>query len=308
MFDKSSELFPVKDSYVYLAHCGVSPLYSNALKKEQEIAGAHNKTGALVFAKYNEILNGLRSAAAKLLKTSADNLAFVKNTSEGMCMTANGYRFQNGDQVIGYMHEYPANYYPWKLQERHGVELVLLPNRDINGSVPKGMPCAWSMEDLQALVTDRTRIIALSHVQFTSGFAADLKQLGHFCRTRGIDLVLDAAQSLGAFPIYPEEYNISAMVSSGWKWLMGHPGTGLFYTSPSYRQTLRIQHLPYFADSGPGNLHHRDASPLHTGKNMDRTVTPARPYHQFTGPGPVYPPGLSPGTPLNHSFGNLPPG
>ncbi len=238
MFDKSNDLFPVKDSCVYLAHCGVSPLYSNALKKEQETAEAHQRIGGMLFSKYNDFLNGLRAAAAKLLKTSADNLAFVKNTSEGMCMIANGYRFQPGDQIISYVYEYPANFYPWKLQERRGVDLVLLPNCDITDSVPKGMPCGWSMEDLQALVTDRTRIIAVSHVQFTSGFAADLKELGDFCRTYGIDLVLDVAQSLGAFPIYPEEYNISAIVSSGWKWLMGPVGTGLLYTSAEFRKKL----------------------------------------------------------------------
>ncbi|NIM11424.1 MAG: aminotransferase class V-fold PLP-dependent enzyme, partial [Candidatus Aminicenantes bacterium] len=67
---------------------------------------------------------------------------------------------------------------------------------------------------------------------------ADLKELGDFCRTYGIDLVLDVAQSLGAFPIYPEEYNISAIVSSGWKWLMGPVGTGLLYTSAEFRKKL----------------------------------------------------------------------
>lgn len=95
------------------------------------------------------------------------------------------------------------------------------------------------MDDLDRLVSDRTRIIAISHAQFPSGFTADLKELGEFCAKRGIDLVLDVAQTLGAVPVYPGEYNISAVVSSGWKWLMGPIGTGLMYTSKEFRAKLR---------------------------------------------------------------------
>ena len=137
------------------------------------------------------------------------------------------------------MHEYPANHYPWKLQERRGVELVLLPDRDITGSAPAGAPMAWfRCETWEERVTPRTRVVALSHVQFASGFAADLKPLADFCRAHGIDLVLDVAQSLGCLPIYPEELPVAAAVSSGWKWLLGPIGTGLLYTSPALRQKL----------------------------------------------------------------------
>jgi selenocysteine lyase/cysteine desulfurase len=274
MFDKSKDVFPIKDSYIYLAHCGVSPLYSGALKKEREISRRHQEIGGLLFSKYFEILNGLRIAAAKLMKTSADNLAFVKNTSEGMNMIANGYRFQEGDQIITYMNEYPANYYPWKLQERCGVELVLLPDRDITASVPEGRPGGWSMADLEALVTNRTRILALSHVQFTSGFAVDLKELGEFCQTHGIDLVVDAAQSLGALPVYPEEYNISAIVSSGWKWLMGPLGTGLMYTSPGFRTRLRdVMAGAELMVQGTDYLNH-SWHPHHTAKRFEYSTAP----------------------------------
>jgi len=277
MFDKNNELFPIKDSYVFLSHCGVSPLYSRALKKELEYAGRQNREGGLVFGDYDKVLQELRMAAAKLLKTPDHNLAFIKNTSEGVCMVANGYRFEKGDQVISYVHEYPANYYPWKLQERRGVEILLLP--DQNGAekmytFPKYMPHSWSMDDLEKLVSKRTRIIAISHVQFTSGFAADLMELGEFCRGHDIDLVVDAAQSLGALPLYPEEYNISAIISSGWKWLMGPIGTGLLYTSEKFRSKLddsvvgaevMIQGTDYLDHSW---------HPRHTAKRFEYSTSP----------------------------------
>ena len=187
----------------------------------------------LVFGRFDEILDGLRDAAAQLLKTAADNLAFIKNTSEGINLIANGYPFKAGDQVVTYVHEYPANHYPWKLQEKRGVELVLL--RD---STQGERPVAWSMRDLEKCVTPRTRVIALSHVQFASGYG-DLKPLAELCHA-GIDLVIDAAQSLGSLPIYPDKLNAAAVVSSGWKWLMGPIGSGVLYTSPQFRAKLDL--------------------------------------------------------------------
>src|SRR5205823_7510674 len=126
--------FPIKDKWIFLSHCGIAPLYGEAMKKEREVAEAQHLTGSLVYARYDAVLNGLRQAAGELLKTSPDNLAFIKNTSEGIGLIANGYRFKPGDQVISYVHEYPANHYPWKLQEQRGVELVDRKSTRLNSS------------------------------------------------------------------------------------------------------------------------------------------------------------------------------
>jgi cysteine desulfurase / selenocysteine lyase len=235
MFDKSNALFPIKDHYIFLSHCSIAPLYRRALEREREVAEAQSRTGLLVFSQYDTILDGLRDAAALVLKTSAHNVAFVKNTTEGISLIANGYPFQPGDQVISYVHEYPANHYPWKLQDKRGVELVLLPDTDTAGRA-----VAWSMSDLERRVTKRTRVVALSHVQFASGYCADLKPLSEFCRAHDIDLVLDVAQSFGCLPIYPEDLQIAAAVTSGWKWLMGPIGTGLLFTSERFRRKLAL--------------------------------------------------------------------
>jgi len=237
-FDKSEGLFPVKRKYIFLSHCAVSPLYCGAAEIEAEIAAAQRDLGGLIFSEYQDILGKLRDAAAQLLRTSPDNLSFVKNTSEGMCMVANGYPFEAGDQIISYVHEYPANHYPWRLQESRGVELLLLPNRGVCDSAGEDRPCGWLMSDLEEMVTGRTKIVAVSHVQFTSGFAAELATLGDFCHARGIDLVVDAAQSLGCLPVYPEECHVAAIAASGWKWLLGPVGTGLLYTSEAFRAKL----------------------------------------------------------------------
>jgi selenocysteine lyase/cysteine desulfurase len=223
---------------IYLAHCSISPLFARAAEREKELADLQRDRGVLVANEYVRTLEGLRSAAAALLKTAPDNVSYQRNTTEGLSLIANGYPFSPGDRIISYIHEYPANHYPWRLQETRGVHLDLLPDRPGNtAAAPRG-PCGWNMNDLEKLVTERTRVVAISHVQFASGFAAELKKLGAFCTSRNIDLVLDAAQSFGCMPIYPEECNIAAIASSGWKWLLGPVGTGLLYTSEGFREKL----------------------------------------------------------------------
>ncbi len=96
------------------------------------------------------------------------------------------------------------------------------------------------MAELEKKVSPKTRIIALSHVQFTSGYTADLQKLGSFCKERNIDLVIDGAQSVGCLPLYPEECNVAAVAVSSWKWLMGPFGAGLLYTSAEFRKKIEV--------------------------------------------------------------------
>lgn len=223
---------------VYLAHCAISPLFGPAAERQKELVDLQRDTGLGVAGQYVQTLEQLHRSAAALLRTSAENISAQRNTSEGIGLVAGGYPFAPGDRVISYVHEYPANHYPWRLLEKKGVHLDLLPDRNLTGSAALRGPCAWDMNDLEALVTPRTRVMAISHVQFASGFAADLDELGRFCRDRGIDLIVDAAQSLGCLPLFPEENHIAAIASSGWKWLLGPVGSGLLYTSPALREKL----------------------------------------------------------------------
>jgi selenocysteine lyase/cysteine desulfurase len=238
MLNKSHHLFPIKKDFAYLSHCSISPLYAPARERAAEVLTAQSRRGILGMNEHSGVLDCLRTHLASILRTDPDNCAFIKNTAEGMGMIANGFPFRAGEEVVSYVHEYPSNHYPWRLQEQRGVSLRLLPNRDMAKVNDTSLPCAWSLQDLKDLCTPWTRLVAVSHVQFSSGFAANLKHLGEFCAERGIDLVVDAAQSLGCLPVLPEQWNISAVVASGWKWLLGPVGTGVLYTSPAFREKL----------------------------------------------------------------------
>ncbi len=224
---------------IFLSNCGVAQLHHSAAQEIIEFIKVHQQYGHhRVIEQYDAILDDFKQTFGQLLNTSAENIAAVKNASEGISMIAEGYPFEEGDEVLSFVHEYPANHFPWKLQARKkGIRLKLIPNVPYPG-IDKTQCGSWKLAHIKAFITPKTRIIALSHVQFTSGYAADLMELGALCKEHEIDLVVCAAQSLGTIPIDPEAMNIAALVSSGWKWLMGPVGVGVFYTAPAFRAKL----------------------------------------------------------------------
>ena len=248
---RTPEKFPIKKTTNFMAYCSVSPLYGPASDRAIKCLKMQSEMGLGMIFEYmgeDHIANRFKKNFAALMKTEADNITMTTNTSEAISMIANGYPFEPGDQVISYVNEYPANHYPWVVQQkRRGIELVLLgdvpfeqTDEDGVADVPDSFARSWSFEELESAITDRTRIIAISHVQFTSGFAADLERLGALCKEKDIDLVVDAAQSLGCLPVYPEEWNISAVAAAGWKWLLGPVGAGVMYTSQEFRDKIEI--------------------------------------------------------------------
>jgi selenocysteine lyase/cysteine desulfurase len=240
MFDKSPELFPVKRRFTYAANCAIGPMYGPSAEAARGFLEAQSHEGVLMTPRYIGVLDRFRVPVARMFGAEPSDVAYVSNTAEGMSLLANGYPFEPGDQVVSYVHEYPSNHFPWALQRSRGVELVLLSDVDPLGGLAPGRPRGWSMAELEEKVTDRTKVIALSHVQFASGYAADLEALSAFCRARGIDLILDAAQSLGALPVEPARLGVAAVVASTWKFLLASRGSGLMYVSPGLRDKLRM--------------------------------------------------------------------
>ena len=112
MFDKSTELFPVKQETAYLANCGIAPLYSGAADEIAAFSSQRVRKGVAPVLGYGRILDSLRESLSTMTGAAPENFSFVKNTAEAMSIIAGGYPLSQGDQIISYVHEYPSNHYP----------------------------------------------------------------------------------------------------------------------------------------------------------------------------------------------------
>ena len=224
------ELFPVTRQLVYLNHAAVGPLSTRAYVAIEAQARDQRDYGALHWRAWYAEYDLLRAAAARLLNADANEIAILKNTSEGLSFVAEGYPWREGDNVITTDLEFPSNATPWKALQRRGVECRVLRSRD----------GAYAPADIEGLIDDRTRIVTVSSVAFHNGFVADLDAIGAICARRGVLLCVDAIQSLGVLPIDVRRSNISFLAADGHKWLCATEGAAIFYVAAEHRQKLQV--------------------------------------------------------------------
>ena len=165
----------------------------------------------------------VRASAARLIGARPDEIAFVKNTSHGLNHIAQGLKWARGDNVVSYDREFPANHYPWKNLESRGIVLRMVSDHD--GRI--------LVQDLRKALDSRTRLLAISSVEFATGYRNDLKAIGKMCRENGVMLCVDAIQSLGALKLDvgrdPDGVGIDFLCADAHKWLLGPEGIGIMY-------------------------------------------------------------------------------
>lgn len=188
--------------------------------------GAHRYPGWLeTEARLREQCRGLLNAAA------ADDIALLKNTSEALSVVAHGLAWQAGDNVVISDQEFPSNRIVWQSLQDQGVETRCV---DLTrGASPE--------QALGACMDARTRLLAVSSVQYASGLRLDLDQLGTLCRERGVLFCVDAIQSLGALPLDVQTCGADFVMADGHKWLLGPEGCAVFYVRPQVREKLRLR-------------------------------------------------------------------
>jgi selenocysteine lyase/cysteine desulfurase len=221
----NAEEFPVLRHWEFFNHAGVCPLprvASDALRRYAEQA----ETIAYIDAGWYRGIDRLRASAAAMINATKEEIAFVKNTSEGISIVANGIDWKPGDRIVTTAVEYPANIYPWmEVVRSRGCELVMVPEED----GPDGTRHVPLERILRAADHPRTRLVTLSHVEYASGQRHDVASVGAFCRSRGVLFCVDAIQSLGALPVDVRAMNIDYLSADGHKWLLGPEGAGIFY-------------------------------------------------------------------------------
>ncbi|MEN8213050.1 MAG: aminotransferase class V-fold PLP-dependent enzyme [Pseudomonadota bacterium] len=215
---------------VWLNHAGISRTSRSVARAISDYATEMGDIGpARIEERFHNTMK-VKSLASRLLGCDAENLAITPGTAFGINMVAQGYPWQAGDEVVLCSVEYPANVYPWWAQERHGVRLVWV-DPDADNRIP--------VERYAEAITDKTRVVAVSYVQFSTGYRHDLEALGRLCREAGCQLVVDVIQAFPVFPLDIRKWGIDALAFGSHKWLQGPTGIGMFYCSPELRSRLQ---------------------------------------------------------------------
>ncbi|OWK36002.1 aminotransferase class V-fold PLP-dependent enzyme [Fimbriiglobus ruber] len=212
--------FPVTGRWAFFDHAAVAPIPDTAVAALAEYASRLAGNGLADILFWVDRVAHVRRLAAQLINApAADDVMFVPNTTTGIGLIAEGYPWTPGDNVILAAEEYPSNQYPWLNLASRGVEVRTVPSRGNRVEI----------DDVRAAMTDRTRVLATSFVQYGSGFRTDLAALGELCRERGVFFFVDAIQGLGVFPLDVQALPIDALAADGHKWLLAPEGAGIAY-------------------------------------------------------------------------------
>ena len=169
----------------------------------------------------------LRAVFAKIIGADADGVAIIPSASYGLQIAANNLPLSRGEEIVVLAEQFPSNVYPWmELARKTGAVLRKIP-RPSSGT--------WTAGVLAA-ITPSTRIVATPHCHWTDGSAVDLVAVGKKAREVGAALVVDASQSLGAWPLDLALVQPDYLVTVGFKWLLGPVGLGYLYVAPHRRE------------------------------------------------------------------------
>ncbi|MCG6871107.1 MAG: aminotransferase class V-fold PLP-dependent enzyme [Gammaproteobacteria bacterium] len=239
--------FPLESGLVFLNHAALAPLPVRARRAAEEFLSEAVHTGTGQYRKWLATVAHLREQLRALINApSVDDIALLKNTSEGLSVVAHGFPWQAGDNLVLAREEFASNRMVWHALEERGVE--------IRGVSLRGAP---TPEDALFAAVDRhTRLIPVSLVQYADGTVMDLQRIGSFCRKRDIALSVDAIQGLGALPFDVQACAADFVSADAHKWLLGPEGIALFYCAPKWRQQLRLYQHGWCMVDGP--LQHVD--------------------------------------------------
>ncbi len=235
--------FPLKAEIAYLNHAAVGVWPKRTAEAVARFASENMVQGATDYPRWMASERELRKRLASLINASANDIALVKNTSEGLSLIAYGMAWQAGDNIVSTSQEFPSNRMVWESLSSQGVSLR---RADLNGDDPESAMIACCDEN--------TRLLTVSSVQYGTGLRIDLARLGTFCRSNNILFCVDAIQSLGALRFDIDTCQADFVVADGHKWMLGPEGLALFYSRPAAREKLRLMQFGWHMAEQAGDF------------------------------------------------------
>ena len=173
------------------------------------------------FLNWYDDADRLRAAIARLIHAAAEDIAFIPNAAAGLALITSGLEWSPGDNIVTLAGEFPNCLYLPALVARYGVELRETP---------------W--ERFYDSVDERTRMVALSSVNYSTGYRPPLEEISKFLHERGVLLFVDGTQSLGALQFDVRAIRPDALAVHGYKWMISPTGAAFLYVSPDLRRAL----------------------------------------------------------------------
>lgn len=229
-------LYPITRQYAYLDHAAIAPL-ATPVRSTVEVFLGRMAEEPFDRVHWERFRSQVRGRMGELLSVGPESIAFTRNTTTGLGLVAAGLDWEPGDNIVGVNREYPANIYPWMGLKRKGVELRLYQAEQ--GRI--------DVKALVRLCDQRTRVLAISAVQFWNGFRTDLAALGTALKGRDVLLVVDAIQAVGALRLDLHATPVDFLCAGAQKWLLGPIGVGFAYVGP--RMLERINPVTIGTDS-----------------------------------------------------------
>jgi len=222
------KLFRIPEDVTYLNCAYMSPLMSSAAAAGETGFSRKLSPWEIQSEDFFTQAEQLRSAAAHLFASSADDIAIVPSASYGLATAALNLPVRRSQKILVLEEQFPSNFYPWKrLAEEKGAELCIVPYpRDGD----------WTSNVLASLEKDDIAIAALPQTHWTSGGLLDLLRISTASRLCGAALVLDLTQSLGAHPFDAGKIRPDFAVAATYKWLLGPYSLGIMYVAPQWQE------------------------------------------------------------------------
>lgn len=219
----------------YLNHAGISPPSQLVQTAVAHMLESYARLGFAAWNIGNDQRTLLRQRIGTLLHTDPANIAFVPNTTHGVINVAQCFPWNEGDEVLLFDGEFPANVTPWQQAARgYGLKTHFHPIAPFMRSHEEGLA---SVEQL--LQRSEVRLIAVSAVQFQTGLRMPFEALAKLAHKYNAQLFVDAVQACPLIAIDLQQCALDYLACGSHKWLMGTEGAGFLYVHPSRIASLR---------------------------------------------------------------------
>lgn len=240
------EEFPITRRGVYLDNATFGPLPARHVRAVTAFLERMSSEGLDdLFAISDEGVDAVRAKAAELLNADPSHVFFVRSTSHGVGIVAEGLTWRDGDEVVLYELDHPAGVFPWLNLSDRGVKVRFIKDRGRFG---------FDADDVRAMLSPHTRVVCVSLVNFAHGTRANVEEIAEICRARGVWFVVDAVQALGALSVDASRLGADVLVAHGYKFLLAGFGLGIACCSDRALAELKVRQIGWKSVENPFDL------------------------------------------------------